>query len=76
MSVVRLSNRVRRDLTYLNYPPAREWLVPRYRDGARVLDVLIVGAGQGGLATAFGLRLERSPLGTSTRLRRSGETAR
>ena len=59
MSVVRLSDRVRRDLTYLNYPPSREWAVPRYRDGVRVLDVLIVGGGQGGLATAFGLKLER-----------------
>jgi cation diffusion facilitator CzcD-associated flavoprotein CzcO len=59
MSVVRLSDRVRRDLTYLNYPPSREWAVPRYRDGVRVLDVLIVGGGQGGLATAFGLKLEQ-----------------
>jgi len=59
LSVVRLSDRVRRDLTYLSYPPSREWMVPRYRDGAQVLDVLIVGAGQGGLATAFALGLER-----------------
>ena len=58
MSVARLSDRVRRELTYLSYP-SREWTVPRYRDGARVLDVLIVGGGQGGLATAFGLKLER-----------------
>ncbi len=58
MSVVRLSDRVRRELTYLSYP-SREWTVPRYRDGARALDVLIVGGGQGGLATAFGLKLER-----------------
>ena len=58
MSVPRLSDRVRRELTYLSYP-SREWTVPRYRDGARVLDVLIVGGGQGGLATAFGLKLER-----------------
>src|SRR5271157_2499099 len=58
MSVVTLSDRVRRELTYLSYP-SREWAVPRYRDGARILDVLIVGGGQGGLATAFGLKLER-----------------
>src|SRR5262245_4302834 len=58
MSVARLSDRVRRELTYLSYP-AREWTIPRHRDGARVLDVLIVGGGQGGLATAFGLKLER-----------------
>jgi cation diffusion facilitator CzcD-associated flavoprotein CzcO len=58
MSVGRLSDRVRRELTYLSYP-SREWTLPRYRDGVRVLDVLIVGGGQGGLATAFGLKLER-----------------
>jgi cation diffusion facilitator CzcD-associated flavoprotein CzcO len=58
MSVTQLSDRVRRELTYLSYPP-REWTLPRSRNGARVLDVLIVGAGQSGLATAFGLKLER-----------------
>jgi FAD-dependent urate hydroxylase len=58
MSVARLSERVRRDLTYRSYP-ARDWTIPRRHDGARVLDVLIVGGGQGGLATAFGLKLER-----------------
>ena len=57
MSTARLSDRVRSDLTYLCYP-TREWTIPRHRGEARVLDVLIVGAGQGGLATAFGLRLE------------------
>jgi cation diffusion facilitator CzcD-associated flavoprotein CzcO len=56
--VARLSNRVRRELTYLSYP-SREWTVPRYRDGARVLDVLIVGGGQSGLAIGFGLKRER-----------------
>jgi FAD-dependent urate hydroxylase len=58
MSVEELSARVRRELTYLSYPAAR-WTVPRSRDGNGVLDVLIVGGGQAGLATALGLRLER-----------------
>ena len=58
MSVTRLSDRVRRELTYLSYPP-QEWTVPRARDGVPVLDVLIVGGGQSGLGTAFGLKLER-----------------
>jgi FAD-dependent urate hydroxylase len=60
MSVDRLSDRVRRELTYLNHP-WRDWTIPRYRDSARVLDVLIVGGGQGGLATAFALKREQVP---------------
>ena len=55
MGVVRLSDRVQRELTYLSYP-SREWTPPPYRDGARVLDVLIGGAGQGELTS--GLMLE------------------
>src|SRR6187200_769462 len=58
MSVIQLSDRVRRELTYLSYP-SRDWTLPRCRDGAKGLDVLIVGGGQGGLATALGLKLER-----------------
>jgi cation diffusion facilitator CzcD-associated flavoprotein CzcO len=58
MRVTQLSDRVRRELTYLGYPP-REWTLPRSQDGVRVLDVLIVGGGQSGLGTAFGLKLER-----------------
>ena len=58
MSVDRLSDRVRCELTYLNHP-SRDWTIPRYRDSARVLDVLIVGGGQGGLATAFALKSEQ-----------------
>lgn len=58
MSVSQLTKRVRRELTYLDYP-AREWTVPRLIDGVPVLDVLIVGAGQSGLGVGFGLRLER-----------------
>jgi NADH dehydrogenase FAD-containing subunit len=51
---------VKRDLALLNYPQ-REWLTPRStHEGAPILDVLIVGAGQGGLATAFGLSASAS----------------
>jgi FAD-dependent urate hydroxylase len=58
MSIIQLSRRVRRELTYLGYPD-RDWTFPHSRDGVRVLDVLIVGGGQSGLATSFGLKLER-----------------
>jgi FAD-dependent urate hydroxylase len=54
-----LAERVHQDLTLLSYPQ-REWLIPRRTAaGAPVFDVVIVGAGQGGLACAFGLMRER-----------------
>jgi xanthine/CO dehydrogenase XdhC/CoxF family maturation factor/cation diffusion facilitator CzcD-associated flavoprotein CzcO len=54
-----LARLVRRDLGLLNYPQ-REWLTPRKtRCGSHVYDVVIVGAGQSGLACAFGLMRER-----------------
>jgi FAD-dependent urate hydroxylase len=58
-SLDRLAATVRRDLELLDYP-RREWLTPRRTaSGDAVLDALIVGAGQGGLAAAFGLMRER-----------------
>ncbi len=55
----RLAERVRRDLDLLEYPK-REWLEARRTAGGQsVYDVVIVGAGQGGLAAAFGLMRER-----------------
>jgi xanthine/CO dehydrogenase XdhC/CoxF family maturation factor/cation diffusion facilitator CzcD-associated flavoprotein CzcO len=55
----KLARLVRRDLDLLNYPQ-REWLTPRKtRGGSHVYDVVIVGAGQSGLACAFGLMRER-----------------
>ncbi len=55
----RLGERVTRELELLDYP-RREWLEPRRTSGGvHVYDAAIVGAGQGGLATAFGLMRER-----------------
>lgn len=57
--LVALSKQVARDLTLLDYP-RRAWVGPRTtRKGAPVYDVIIVGAGQSGLTTAFGLSRER-----------------
>jgi cation diffusion facilitator CzcD-associated flavoprotein CzcO len=54
-----LARRVRRDLEVLGYP-RRPWVAPRRTAaGAPILDVVIVGGGQSGLATAFGLLRER-----------------
>jgi cation diffusion facilitator CzcD-associated flavoprotein CzcO len=55
----RLAERVQRELALLSYPK-RDWLLPRRTTaGDPIYDVLIVGGGQGGLATAFGLLRER-----------------
>ncbi|MCZ2497642.1 FAD-dependent oxidoreductase [Xylophilus sp. Kf1] len=50
-----LEARIRRELHSISHP-AQPWLTPRTGpDGLPALDVLIVGAGQSGSATAFGL---------------------
>src|SRR3954468_12423733 len=50
-----LEARVARDLASIAHPH-QPWLAPRTGpDGQPALDVLIVGAGQSGRATAFGL---------------------
>jgi cation diffusion facilitator CzcD-associated flavoprotein CzcO len=55
----KLSEQVQRELELLDYP-RREWMPARVTpEGAHVYDVIIVGAGQGGLAAAFGLMRER-----------------
>ena len=54
-----LRARIEHELTLLEYPK-RAWLTPRTtHSGEPILDVAIVGAGQGGLAAAFGLMRER-----------------
>jgi len=54
-----LEAQVARDLALIAYPEP-EWVPPRRSaSGERVLDVLVVGAGQGGLVTLFALRRDR-----------------
>jgi cation diffusion facilitator CzcD-associated flavoprotein CzcO len=54
-----LTRQVHRDLTLLDYP-RRPWVAPRSaKSGAPIYDVIIVGGGQSGLTTAFGLSRER-----------------
>ena len=55
----RLAARVHRELELLDYP-RRDWLPERRTAaGDPIYDAVIVGAGQGGLAAAFGLMRER-----------------
>ncbi len=53
-----LERDVRRDLALIAHP-RKAWLRPRRVRGAPALDVLVVGAGQGGLAVGFGLLRDR-----------------
>lgn len=58
-AMARLERRVRDDLALITHP-RMEWLTPRLApDGTSALDVLIVGAGQSGQATGFGLKRSR-----------------
>ncbi len=50
---------VRRDLEFLDYP-RRDWVIPHHTSaGEPVLDCLIIGGGQGGLAVAGALLREK-----------------
>lgn len=54
-----LAAQVASDLARVSWP-AQPWIKPRTGpDGAPMLDLLIVGAGQGGLTTAFQARRDR-----------------
>lgn len=54
--LARLAERARWELATLSYP-ARPWVRPLARPDGHVHDVVIVGAGQHGVTTAFALRL-------------------
>ncbi len=58
MSLDRLEAALRHEQDIFAYP-AREWTVPRGNANAPVLDVVIVGGGMAGIATAIGLARER-----------------
>jgi cation diffusion facilitator CzcD-associated flavoprotein CzcO len=54
-----LEARIQQDLAWLSYP-AKRWVEPvRAPDGSAALDCAVIGAGQFGLAIAFGLRREK-----------------
>ena len=53
-----LEARVAREIEMTAHPRT-DWMVPRLHAGKPALDVLIVGAGQSGLATAFALMRDR-----------------
>ena len=58
-SLAALEARIRDDLARIAHPRA-PWLTPRAApDGSAALDVLVVGAGQSGVVTAFGLKRSR-----------------
>jgi hypothetical protein len=54
-----LTKRVKHDLELISYPD-RPWVAPRsHPSGSHVYDVVIVGGGQCGLTTAFGLKKDQ-----------------
>ncbi|MGK0173236.1 MAG: cation diffusion facilitator CzcD-associated flavoprotein CzcO [Gammaproteobacteria bacterium] len=54
-----LERQIRRDLQVIDHPKLK-WLPPRHRaDGTLIKDVLVVGAGQSGIATAYALKREQ-----------------
>jgi len=57
-SLAQLEQDLARDLQLVAYPEAA-WVPPHHHGDTPVLDVLIVGGGQGGLAVAAGLLRER-----------------
>lgn len=58
MSLAELEGKVRHELDLTHYP-RRDWVHQRHtREHAPIFNVAIVGAGQGGLATAFALQRE------------------
>lgn len=66
-----LTARVRSELDMLSFA-TKPWVLPKYRDGRKMYDVVIIGAGQSGLVVAHALKrrgvtnvllLDRNPAG-------------
>ncbi len=58
MSLEALNEQVKKDLSYIAHP-GKEWVKPVTHEDSHVYDVAIIGGGQSGLSTAFGLFRER-----------------
>jgi cation diffusion facilitator CzcD-associated flavoprotein CzcO len=58
MSLEALNERVKTDLSYLAFGGS-DWVRPLHHPEGHVYDVIIIGGGQSGLGTAFGLLRER-----------------
>lgn len=58
MSLEALNEQIKRDLSYLAFG-SKDWVQPVSHPDGHVYDVIIIGGGQGGLGTAFGLLRER-----------------
>ncbi|HWL13186.1 MAG TPA: NAD(P)/FAD-dependent oxidoreductase [Ureibacillus sp.] len=60
MSLEKLNEQVKKDLSYIAHPVSHvEWVKPISHPEGHVFDVVVIGGGQSGLSTAFGLKRER-----------------
>ena len=60
MSLEKLNEQIKRDLSYIAHPVSHiNWVKPVTSEEGHVYDVVIIGGGQSGLSTAFGLIRER-----------------
>lgn len=59
MQVEQYNQKVYQDLSYIGYGSGPEWISTSTFEDEHVYDVIIIGGGQSGLATAFALKRER-----------------
>lgn len=56
-AITALTKQAQQDVARLSYP-SRRWTLPRQYNGQGVQDVVVIGGGQSGISTAFGLQRE------------------